>query len=313
MDSGEIIVVTLQYRLGIFGFLSSGDEASKGNFGLKDQNMALRWLQANIKVFGGDPRAVTLMGDSGGGAAAHFHIMSPKSNGLFKKAIMIGGTALAFWALERNPQRQLREFASIAGIRDANNADTADIVAELSQMSARDVQRYSGRMYSIHDVTPIFRPTIEGSWSSAFISDDPLVVWKSGEYEQRAFLLVASPNEQAISSDSYYDKKKRKRILNDFDNSLMEVGGLARNQLKPIKKYYFNNCPSVDNMYNFTLVSSIGMTGASIACNVYFFSSGEIVGSISPYSTLAGTISSTRTRKDDPWICFCLTSSPRIH
>nr|XP_021485923.1 putative inactive carboxylesterase 4 [Meriones unguiculatus] len=63
----NVVVVTIQYRLGIWGFFSTGDEHSPGNWGILDQLAALRWLQDNIANFGGDPRSVTIFGESAGG------------------------------------------------------------------------------------------------------------------------------------------------------------------------------------------------------------------------------------------------------
>ena len=63
------------------GFLSTGDKVVKGNMGLKDQVMALRWIQENISQFGGDPNNVTLFGDSFGAACVHYHMISPMSSG----------------------------------------------------------------------------------------------------------------------------------------------------------------------------------------------------------------------------------------
>lgn len=69
MDTQKVIVVTIQYRLGVLGFLAADHLSCKGNFGLKDQNMALHWVYSNIRKFGGDPRQVTLMGQSAGAAS----------------------------------------------------------------------------------------------------------------------------------------------------------------------------------------------------------------------------------------------------
>ena len=77
----DIVLVTFNYRLGILGFLTTGDLVAPGNFGLKDQVLALKWVQKNIQVFGGDPNRVTLFGQSAGGASVSLHVLSDASNG----------------------------------------------------------------------------------------------------------------------------------------------------------------------------------------------------------------------------------------
>ncbi|ENN83180.1 hypothetical protein YQE_00461, partial [Dendroctonus ponderosae] len=76
-----VILVTFNYRLGIFGFLSTLDNAAPGNFGLKDQVMALKWIKQNIGSYGGNPEKVTIFGQSAGAASVHFHLVSKASNG----------------------------------------------------------------------------------------------------------------------------------------------------------------------------------------------------------------------------------------
>ncbi|XP_034245695.1 carboxylesterase 1E-like [Thrips palmi] len=87
MDRGLVVVVP-NYRLGIFGFLSSNTSDAPGNAGLKDQVQALRWVRDNIRTFGGDPSRVTIYGESAGAASVHYHILSPLSAGLFHGAIL---------------------------------------------------------------------------------------------------------------------------------------------------------------------------------------------------------------------------------
>ena len=67
--------------VGALGFLSTGDEVSPGNYGLKDQSLVLKWIQKNIARFGGDKDRVTLFGESAGGASVHLHMLSPLSRG----------------------------------------------------------------------------------------------------------------------------------------------------------------------------------------------------------------------------------------
>ena len=95
MSKEEVIFVTINYRLGPLGFLTMGTDFVPGNAGLRDQNMALNWIHENIVNFRGDPGSVTIFGGSAGSFSVAMHILSPMSKGLFHKAILQSGTALA--------------------------------------------------------------------------------------------------------------------------------------------------------------------------------------------------------------------------
>ncbi|XP_059097739.1 esterase E4-like [Tigriopus californicus] len=97
VDRG-VIVVQIQYRLGALGWLSTEDSVAPGNYGFKDQLLALKWVKANIHAFGGNPEQITLLGQSAGGASAHAHSISPLSKGLFQRVISMSGTANAAWS-----------------------------------------------------------------------------------------------------------------------------------------------------------------------------------------------------------------------
>uniref|UniRef100_H0WQ24 Carboxylic ester hydrolase n=1 Tax=Otolemur garnettii TaxID=30611 RepID=H0WQ24_OTOGA len=90
----DVVVVTIQYRLGVLGFFSTGDKHATGNWGFLDQVAALRWVQQNIAHFGGNPDRVTIFGESAGGTSVSLHVVSPMSQGLFHGAIMESGVAL---------------------------------------------------------------------------------------------------------------------------------------------------------------------------------------------------------------------------
>ncbi|XP_041458997.1 acetylcholinesterase-like isoform X3 [Lytechinus variegatus] len=85
---GDVIVVTINYRLGALGYLTTGDNIIPPNLGIMDQITALNWIRKYISAFGGDPNRVSLFGDSAGSASIHIHLMSPLSSGLFHRAIM---------------------------------------------------------------------------------------------------------------------------------------------------------------------------------------------------------------------------------
>ncbi|PVD36866.1 hypothetical protein C0Q70_03856 [Pomacea canaliculata] len=111
VTDGNIITVTLNYRLGAFGFLSSGDSRLPGNYGLWDQQLAIRWVKDNIQAFGGDPNQITLGGESAGSISVAFQSLSPLSKGLFNRAIMQSGAATAGTTIQREPLQQLLNLA----------------------------------------------------------------------------------------------------------------------------------------------------------------------------------------------------------
>lgn len=124
VEHGDVVVVTLNYRLGELGFLAhpaltaeSSDGAS-GNYGLMDQQAALAWVQRNIASFGGDPRRVTIFGRSAGGNSVHVHLASPLAAGTFARAIVQNGAFLLTEPTLAAAEAARAAFATRAGCTD---------------------------------------------------------------------------------------------------------------------------------------------------------------------------------------------------
>lgn len=114
--------------------MSTGDEHSPGNFGFKDQSLALRWVKENIDAFGGNASSITLMGVSAGAAAVHMHMLSPLSQGLFDRAILMSGSALApYNEPVRDPMAQAMQQARLLGLEPSNSLD---LIAQLRNLDA---------------------------------------------------------------------------------------------------------------------------------------------------------------------------------
>jgi para-nitrobenzyl esterase len=118
-----VVVVTVNYRLGALGFLShpalaSSPGGSSGNYGLMDQQAALRWVRFNIEQFGGDPDNVTIAGESAGGTAVLAHLVSRSSRGLFRRAIVESGSFALMQQSLATAEANGQAFASSAGCPD---------------------------------------------------------------------------------------------------------------------------------------------------------------------------------------------------
>ncbi|XP_032051493.1 fatty acyl-CoA hydrolase precursor, medium chain-like isoform X1 [Aythya fuligula] len=131
----NVVVVIIQYRLGLLGFFCTGDEHARGNWALLDQVAALRWIQENIEHFGGDPGSVTLFGVSAGSCSVYAHVMSPLSKGLFHKAISESGILIP-------PNKNLllsADLKKIASIFKCETSSSLSVINCLRNQEAMDI------------------------------------------------------------------------------------------------------------------------------------------------------------------------------
>ncbi|XP_054856551.1 fatty acyl-CoA hydrolase precursor, medium chain-like [Eublepharis macularius] len=143
----DVVVVTIQYRLGLLGFFSTGSVEARGNWGLLDQIAALQWVQENIKQFGGDPQSVTIFGESAGGFSVHAQILSPLSKDLFQRAISESGVVLTPGLLTSHPEVLVKEIANVSGcgtssaemvrcLRSKTEQELRSLLKEIRSMNA---------------------------------------------------------------------------------------------------------------------------------------------------------------------------------
>ncbi|XP_058383818.1 liver carboxylesterase-like isoform X2 [Diceros bicornis minor] len=139
----NVVVVTIQYRLGIWGFFSTGDEHSRGNWGHLDQVAALHWVQENIAHFGGDPGSVTIFGESAGGESVSVLVLSPLAKNLFHRAISESGVALSAALVKKDSKATAQQIAVFAG---CNTTTSAVLVHCLRQKTEEELLETTRKM-----------------------------------------------------------------------------------------------------------------------------------------------------------------------
>ncbi|XP_068236087.1 juvenile hormone esterase-like [Palaemon carinicauda] len=217
--SRDIVLVVLQYRLGFLGFLSTEDSVLPGNYGLKDQTLALHWVQRNIHNFGGDPKRVTIFGHSAGAASAHFQLLSPKARGLFSGAILQSGSALVPWAL--NPQHK-RIAADVGSLVGCNLEQGSQMFLNCMQsIDPRKITLTSQQLF-IWFLIPFFAaPRIDGD----FIPDHPLRLLKEGRYNKVNVISGITANEGALFTLPMYNTQSH--LLEELKNKFTFIGPLT--------------------------------------------------------------------------------------
>ena len=189
---GDVVVVTLNYRLGPLGFMYFNDlPLSKGKFednlGIKDQVAALKWVKENISAFGGDPDAVTIFGESAGGISVETLMAIPAAQGLFKRAIVESGPAGDVWSPKVASQ--------VTAIYLKQLGISTDSLFKLKLVPVDSITAAMARTMKIMIADPAlpktFAPVIDGD----FLPQDLLTGIKNGQSKGVDLLIGTNKNE----------------------------------------------------------------------------------------------------------------------
>ncbi|CAG7833495.1 unnamed protein product [Allacma fusca] len=201
----DVVLVTFNYRLGLLGFLSTGDEILPGNYGLLDQIAALEWVKQNIRSFGGNPESVTIFGDSAGAASVNFLMLSPRATSLklFHRAIMQSGSALCDWAVEPNP----REFADIIAEELECSGNSEDIRTCLKEKTPEELvkaQQSTIKTWAFPIRTaPVVDIEARGE-GKALLPDTPSNLMDAGAYAQIPVIAGVNHDEGLMGYSSIH-------------------------------------------------------------------------------------------------------------
>ena len=186
-----IILVSINYRLGSLGFLTTGDDVIPGNQGLKDQVFALQWIQENIGAFGGDPEQVTICGESAGGESVLAHLVSPMSKGIFKK--VSAQSPPAMWSYP--PKEEVGSY--FKRLTQALDCSAESTEAEVECLRSKPWQE----IYDIEDphMMELSQRVIDGE----FIVESPTVTFSNGNYND-ADLMIGFTSDDGASAIEYF-------------------------------------------------------------------------------------------------------------
>ena len=182
-----IVVVTFNYRLGVFGFLDFSflDERFKSNCGLRDAALASRWVHENIAAFGGDPERITLMGESAGGALVAALLAMPQTRPYFSRAVMARSVVNAFITPGegRKIAQEYLDYREIATAEELLALSALEIGA-----TVRDFSVVSKRGVSA------FKPIVDGE----LLTETPLAAFRAGRVEPLPIWLTVTRDELSI-------------------------------------------------------------------------------------------------------------------
>lgn len=198
------IVVTINYRLGPYGFLAhpllTAESGSSGNYGILDQIAALKWVKNNISSFGGDPDCVTIFGESAGGASVVTLLVSPLSKGLFHRAIVQSTPDMSVRHLKDEAfGKQSAEAQGLETMAKCGLSESADLASMRKIPSATLLQKFPALQLTGHSVSlTSLKLPVEPCVDGVVLLEDPNKSIAEGRFHQVPLIVGCTREEAAL-------------------------------------------------------------------------------------------------------------------
>ncbi|XP_059048806.1 juvenile hormone esterase-like [Achroia grisella] len=242
-----IVYVGISYRLSVEGFLCLGIKEAPGNAGLKDQVAALKWIQENIRAFGGDPNKVTLFGESAGATSVAFLLLSPAAKGLIHKGILQSGSPIVPWGLQHDPIKTASTLVKEFGYDTKDPHEIYNILSNKTVSELINAIRYSEHKNLITAET-LFVPCIEKDIPGVepIITKYPMDIIKSNNYTKVPMIFGVNDNEGIYFVSADYGTRVKKVdptiIYQPLQSDLEFPTELDKNETaKKIIRHYFSS------------------------------------------------------------------------
>ncbi|XP_055851923.1 juvenile hormone esterase-like isoform X2 [Episyrphus balteatus] len=249
MDS-DIVLVTMNFRLGALGYLTTQTKDAPGNYGYLDQLMALQWVHDHISKFGGNPGSVTIMGISAGAFAVTLHMASPLSQGLFHRAIAMSGSATNEYAIDNLKWTQ--KLAHETSCPRFNAADVLDCLRKVPWQKIVEISE-SWMAYNLIDIK--WNYEIDGH----FLTKHPTHSFAEGNFtkipimtgitkDEFTYLIFSQENNTALLNDISlnFEKYAPEFFLHNFSEPM------AAKKTEKVRTFYLGNKTIAEqNLTNF--------------------------------------------------------------
>ncbi|ODM96735.1 Esterase E4 [Orchesella cincta] len=266
MENEDVILVTVNYRLGIFG--DTGDDTIKANIGLKDQIMALGFVKENAAAFNGDDSNIIIFGESAGSSSVHYLLMTPAAEGYFDKAILQSGV-MSFWAFDPNPPRQtalkfVKESLHCENVKDDAKPKEQSLQIKECLEKAETAQLAMNQLtfwprWPRANPCSRFMPTADwegGKTNDSFFASRPHFSQsgKKNVYYSKVPVIIGTTSDEgatAFGASAYESEESLQELTNEWNKIApitfsydihFPVENLAEISQK-IKKFYFGSEP----------------------------------------------------------------------
>ncbi|MES1926738.1 Carboxylesterase [Salinisphaera sp. T31B1] len=255
---GDVVVVTFNYRLNVFGFLSHPALDDEGhafsNYGFMDQQFAFEWVRDNIAAFGGDPGNVTIFGESAGGRSILAHLVSPTAAGLFQRAIIESGAGLPTTDLA-SAETEGVSFAEQVGCQSDDAEQTTQCLRALSVEEIQSMApRFQSRQILPLDGT-ILTQTLDQALASGEFNQVPIISGTNKD-ENTLFIGLNELNSGRALTDDEYTGQIQSRygddageVLAAYPLTAYDSAGAASSALTTDSGYV---CPALDEDRRFS-------------------------------------------------------------